>query len=130
MDASLPPPHALVELPLLDGEGFADFCALMKDSTSMALATYAAFCKDALRELRHCLTAREWETLHRTVHSIKSASRQVGATRLAEQCRQLELLVGRMGEASRDFAEEKLARIADTLDETLRELESLAPYQR
>ena len=85
------------------------------------------FCKDqgaAVEELTGLFDSEQWETLYRTVHSLKSNSAYIGAYELSRQCQLLETA---LGEDIRDKAQ--LLSLCELLAPMLQDLAELYQSQ-
>ena len=111
------------ELPVLDGNVIEELRASVDGDAAFVnelVAEYVAEGPRHLADMRAAAVATDAAAIVRPAHTLKSNSATLGATRLAQICRQIEL-AGREGQA------EKLAEAVDSAEATWREtLDQLA----
>jgi signal transduction histidine kinase/CheY-like chemotaxis protein/HPt (histidine-containing phosphotransfer) domain-containing protein len=116
--SSLPPPatldlHMIRQLVSLDGED--------DDFIQDVMVSYVEQLKDSVKKLDEALGNADMETVHLTAHSIKGASKQIGAARVGDLLGAIEREDGL--EAARrllEQVEEEVPRVAEAVQGLLR----------
>jgi len=117
--STLPPPatldlHMVRQLVSLDDEDDDDF---IQD----VMVSYIAQLEDSAKKLREALDAGDMETARLTAHSIKGASKQIGAARVGDLLDAIER--EEVPEAARqllDQVDEEVPRVAEAVQALLR----------
>jgi signal transduction histidine kinase/CheY-like chemotaxis protein/HPt (histidine-containing phosphotransfer) domain-containing protein len=116
--SSLPPPatldlHMVRQLVSLDGED--------DDFIQDVMVSYVEQLKESVRKLGEALEDADMETVHLTAHSIKGASKQIGAARVGDLLGSIERADG--VEAARQLlkqVEAEVPRVAEAVEALLR----------
>jgi signal transduction histidine kinase/CheY-like chemotaxis protein len=87
---------------------------------SRIVSRYSESAPQLLKTMRQALQDDDWEALHRSAHSLKSASASLGAMRLAELCRVIETEAEKGGSESIHLHVAAAAAEYDRVEVTLR----------
>lgn len=101
----------------LDQAMLAELRALMEDEFPTLLEAYLADSERRLLEASDAWAAGDFDALRRSVHSLKGASSNLGATELAGRCQTLEHL-------ARDQVADGVPEALDAVTAELREVQA------
>ena len=131
IDASVAGREVEREPPALDEEFVRTLRGSRPQFFQRLLDLFAGFAPGALEQVQSCYLASDAEAIMRLAHSLKSASANIGATRLAEQCADLQQ-VARVGWNAEKIAaaisavEAEFSRVMDRVVAERRELQQAA----
>jgi len=79
-------------LPILDKATVVELRELMEEEFIDLMETFLRDLPTQLGKIHESFAAGDAETLWRTAHTLKAASGSIGAPRISELCRQLEII--------------------------------------
>lgn len=107
----------IFSVPILDENIVMELRDLMEEEFNDLMDTYLRDLPNHLARIQDARSAGDSESIWRIAHTLKAASGSIGALRIAELCRQLEM-------AGRDQAHQLMAPLLEQLPTVAEETET------